>query len=168
MPSLEGFRPEDREQYRTAGVVPFRTKLGAEALVFLLARDGRFRWALRVPRPQREEAVGTKPPSRRRLDRIASSAMKAFRSGRCEPLLKDGKGVLFDPSLARRQCQRATWLRKPLRGDPSARPKRLGASSSVAFYALSPRGGPYTTLVVQIKGERAAFSTAFAVPRGEK
>lgn len=168
LPSLEGFRPEDREQYRSVGVVDFRTKLGSETLVFLLAKDGRFRWALRAPRPQRKEAVGTEPPPRRRLDGVASSAVKAFRSGPCEPLRKDGKGVLLDPDLARQQCQRATWLRKPLRGDPSARPKRLGASSSVAFYALSPRGGPYTTLVVQIKGERAAFSTAFAVPRGER
>jgi len=133
LPSLEGFRPEDREQYRSVGVVDFRTKLGSETLVFLLAKDGRFRWALRAPRPQRKEAVGTEPPPRRRLDGVASSAVKAFRSGPCEPLRKDGKGVLLDPDLARQQCQRATWLRKPLRGDPSARPKRLGASSSVAF-----------------------------------
>ena len=168
MPSLEGFRPEDREQYRSAGIVDFRTKLGSETLVFLLAKDGRFRWALRVPRPQRKGTVGTKPPSRRRLDSVASSAVRAFRSGRCEPLRKDGKGILFDPSSARRQCRSATGLREALRRDPSVRPKRLGANSSLAFYALSPRSAPYTTLVVQIKGERAAFSSVFVIPSGDK
>ncbi len=166
--SLEGFRPEDRDQYGTAGIVDFRTKLGSETMVFLLAADGRFRWALRAPRPQRKGTVATKPPSRRRPDGAASSAVKAFRSGRCEPLRKDGEGVLFDPSVARQQCRSATGLRKVLRRDPSARPKRLGANSTLAFYALSPRGGPYTTLVVQIKGERAAFWSFFAVPRTEK
>ncbi len=106
-----------------------------------------------------------KAPARRRLEGVASSAVKAFRTGRCTPLEAAGAGVLFDPALPRRQCQQATWLRGPLRRDPSVRPQRLGASSVFAFYALRPRGGPYTTLVLQVKRQRAAFSSLFAVPR---
>ena len=163
LPSLKGFRSESLEQHRTAGVVDFQTKRTSEAMAFLLDNDGRFRWALRVVRPQRRSTF--KAPSRRRLDGVAASAVKAFRSGRCKPLAAAGAGVLFEPALPRRQCQQGRWLRGPLRRDPSVRPQRLGASSVFAFYALRPRGGPFTTLVLQVKSQRAAFSSLFAVPR---
>ena len=165
LPQLAGFQPEDREQHRTAAVVDFTTKRAPGTMAFLVAKDRHFRWAVRLARSQGQKVVGTKPPARARLDATARAAVKAFRTDMCDELQKDGEGVVPDPSLPRQQCETADWLRKALRRDPSARPGRLGANSRLAFYSVVPRGGPHMTLVLQLKRNRAAFSSVFAVPR---
>jgi hypothetical protein len=169
--SIAGFDPEDREQYRTAGVVDFATKRrrAPGTMAFLLAKDGRFRWAVPVSRLNGEKVVGTRPPSRLRLDGIAASAVKAFRSGRCQDLQERAKGILPDPGQPRRQCEGASGLRRALERDPSARPKRLGANEKLAFYSILPQdSGPYATLILQVQRKRVAFSSVFVVPSGGK
>jgi len=162
---LEGFEPTEVETYGTAAVVDYSATRGKGTVGFLTGRDGRFRWALRFIRQQGEEAAGTEPSGRRRLDAIAADATQALRQKRCDQLAAAGEGILPLPKQPQQFCERTDALRKQLAKDPGARPERLGANSRLAFYSLLPKpNGPYVTLVLLQEGRRAAFLSGFPVP----
>jgi len=162
---LKGFRVEDSEEYGTGAVVEFSTARSAGTMVFVAGGDGTFRWTQRVPRERNSEVVGTRAPRGNRLDSVASSAVESYREGRCRELEAAARGIVRDPMQPRQFCENRESLRGKLVEDPSARPRRLGANSRVAFYSLLVKpNGPYDTLVLLQEGRRAAFLGDYAVP----
>lgn len=162
---LEGFEIEDSEQYRTAGVVDYRANRNRGTVVFLVGRDGRFKWASRFPRQRGKDTAGSEPPEDNRLDQTAQSAARALRRGDCEQLAEGAQGVVPQPSQTQTMCENADALRTQLAKDPEARPKQLGANSRAAFYTLLPKpNGPYVTLVLLQDGKRAALLRGYTIP----
>jgi len=163
---LKGFDAIAAARYGTGGVVDFTTDRSTGSMVFVLGRDGTFKWATLLGSARGRGVVGTAGPRKSRLDAVASSAVKALRSGDCAQLAKASEGVLPEPRASQTACEKRAGLRAKLeQQDPDAAPKRLGANSRVAFYSLLPEpGGPYFTLVLLVKGNRAALLREFAVP----
>jgi len=162
---LEGFEASATARYGTGGAVDFASRLRAGTVVFVLGKDGSFKWTALLGRARGEEVVGTDAPRSARLDAVASSAVKALRGGDCDRLAKAAEGVLPDPRAPATACESRDRQRAKLKRDRDAAPERLGANSKVAFYSLLPKpDGPYFTLVLRVEGKRAALLRAFAVP----
>lgn len=165
---LAGFKVEDLEEYGTAGVVDYTADQGAGTMIFLVGRDGRFKWAYRLARAKGEKVAGNPPPQENRLDEVAQYATKAVRTGQCAQLDAAARGVLPPPNQSKQPatwCENAEPLRKLLAQHSDARPRQMGANSRVAFYSLQPKpNGAYITLVLLQEGKRAALLRGFTVP----
>jgi len=162
---LEGFRSSATARYGTGGVVDYTTTRRPGTMIFVLGRDGSFKWAALLGRARNVKVVGTAAPRSNRLDAVASAAVKALRSGDCDQLATAGEGILPEPRAASTACEKRGGQRAKLGKDRDAAPERLGANSKVAFYSLLPEpDGPYFTLVLLVEEKRAALLRAFAVP----
>jgi hypothetical protein len=162
---LKGFRVKDSEEYGSGAVVDFSTDRAAGTMIFVAGEDGTFKWTQQLPRERNAEVVGTRPPRGNRLDSVATSTVGFFRESRCRRLEAAARGIVPDPDAPRQFCENREGLRKILAEDPSARPRRLGANSRLAFYSLLPKpNGPYDTLVLLQEGRRAAFLADYTVP----
>jgi hypothetical protein len=162
---LKDFDAIAAARYGTGGVVDFTTERSPGTMVFVLGRDRSFRWATLLGAARGKGVVGKAAPRKSRLDAVASSAVKALRSGDCAQFAKAAKGILPEPRASQTACEKRAGLRAKLERDPDAAARRLGANSRVAFYSLLPEpDGPYFTLVLLVKGNRAALLRDFAVP----
>ncbi len=162
---LRGFRIEESVEYETGAGVDFATKQAPGTMVFVLGKDGTFKWTASLPRERGTTVVGTRSQSNKRLDAVARSAVESFRKDQCDELEDAARGIVPDPVGPRTFCENRKGLRKLLAEDPRARPRRLGANSRFAFYSLLPRpNGPYDTMVLLQEGRRAAFFADYPIP----
>jgi hypothetical protein len=162
---LAGFEAGESAEYGTAGVVDYSADQGVGSVGFVVGRDGRFAWGLRLGRQPNEAVAGTEPPDGNRLDEVAQSATDSLRDGSCEELARAARGILPEPNQPKTQCENSRNLTERLKQDPDARPELLGANSRAAFYSLLPKpNGPYLTLVLLQEGRRAAFQRLFSIP----